>query len=208
MNVSVNAPSFLHGFAVTELNQAEWHTIILPHISTFIFKISSTTDLHYFANMLASRQLESMYRAITKIDLPAFFWFSGISHTRRANPYFEMTSTLPALEEMSLRLHTAGITTSRFTERQMVALEATDPGRARERKVMLVEEVVRKYELDAIFACRRLCHVRVEYVACERIRFFTRVGDPVHLLREVQMYLVNGCALHGLDVFVELVRVG
>lgn len=171
------------------------------------FAISCTTDLHFAADMFASSQLPHLYHNVTKIAFPKLYWFSGVAHNRRHNPYFQMTASLPHLEELTFTLHTAGITTSCFGERQMVQLEATDPQRAKERKIMRLHDVVAKYELNALFACACLRRVRIEYIECEMTAFFTKVGNAVDLLHDIQAFLINGFAGHGLNVFVELARV-
>jgi hypothetical protein len=157
--------------------------------------------------MFASSELPHLFRFVTKVAFPKFYWFSGVAHNRRHNPYFQMTASLPALEEISFALHTAGITTSCFAERQMIQLEASDPARAKERKVMCLQDVVQKYELNGLFACMRLRRVRIEYVHCEMTAFFTKAGSPADVLMGVQAFLINGFAGYGLDVFVELARV-
>lgn len=204
---NVVIPAFLHGFVVTAANYNLWCNVMLPHITLYTFEVSSSSDLHFLANILSCRQLPLLHQAVTHVTFPGFYWFSGVAHNRRENPYFVLTKTLAGLQTISLRLHTAGITMSRFGERQMLKIEETDPECAKERKVMSLDDVVGKYELGGIFACLQLRRVRVEFIDCPRTRYFTRVGDPVGLLREIQMFLVTGCAQAGLNVVVELEQV-
>ncbi|KAH3962336.1 hypothetical protein HBI38_181930 [Parastagonospora nodorum] len=204
---NVASPAFIHGFVVTPANYNLWSNVLLPHITLFTFEVSSSSDLHFLANMLSCRQLPLLHQAVTHVTFPGFYWFSGVAHNRRENPYFVLTKTLVGLQDISLRFHTAGITTSRFGERQMLAIEAVEPERAKERKVMRLDDVVDKYGLGGIFACPQLRRIRVEFIDCPRTRYFTRVGDAVLLLREIQMWLVTGCAQEGLNVLVELEQV-
>jgi hypothetical protein len=159
-------------------------------------------------SILMSSELEDLYKAVTKVKFPGFHQFSGIAFNRVHNPYFEFSKELPGLIEMTFHMHFAGVTTSAFGERQMIALERTDPERARERVKMSLQDVVTRYELNGIFNCRYLRHVRIEYVECERDVVFTRIGHPVDVLWEVQAFIRDGFARMGMNVRVELVRVG
>jgi hypothetical protein len=67
-------------------------------------------------------------------EFPGFYWFSGVAHNRLHNPYFQMLASLPNVEEVSFTVHTTGVTTSAFGEREMMRLEAVDPVRAKERR--------------------------------------------------------------------------
>jgi hypothetical protein len=90
----------------------------------------------------------------------------------------------------------------------MIALEQTDPVRAKERRVMRLEDVVGKYELHGLLGCASLRRVRLEYIDCDMTRFFTKVGDPADVLRDVVAWLLEAFGGMGREVVVELVRVG
>jgi hypothetical protein len=207
VNVNPNRPSFLHGYIFGPANEGEWNDIVLPYVTTLTFTVESTTDCHYLALILASSQNPNLFKAITKISFTRFYWFTGVQHNRRHHPACEMMNTLPYLAQVSLRLHTAGITVSCYSEREMVAIEAHDPERAKARKVMHLPNIIAKYDLSALFSCRALRRVRIEYIDCEMTRFFTRVGDASDVLRDVQTFMRNGFFGVGLNVLVELVRV-
>jgi hypothetical protein len=179
----------------------------LPYVTSLTFIVESTTDCHYLANILASSQNPELFKAITKIAFPGFYWFTGVQHNRRHHPAMEMATTLPHLQQISLRLHTAGITVSCYSEREMVTIEAIDPQRAKARKVMHVQDIVAKYELSALFACLSLRRVRVEYIDCDMTAFFTKIGRAEDVLRDIQAFIVNGFHGQGMNVFVDLVRV-
>jgi hypothetical protein len=200
-------PSFLHGFTCTPATGVDWYGSVLPHVRGLTFVVSSTTDLHYAADMFASSQLPHLYDSVTSMEFPGFYWFSGVGHNRPHNPYFQMTATLPNLQFLALRLHTAGVTTSAFGEKKMVELEATDPVAAKERKVLKLMDLVHKYELNGLFVCKHLRRLRLEFVESEMVGFFTKEGNPVDVLKELQMHFINGFAYNRMEVFVELVRV-
>ncbi|KAH8712253.1 hypothetical protein GQ44DRAFT_776122 [Phaeosphaeriaceae sp. PMI808] len=207
-NANPARPTFLHGIFFDSGNPNEWHETVLPVVRQMTFNMANTIDLHHASSMFASSELPSLYLNVTKIEFPHLYWFSGVADNRAHNPYFKMTASLPNLQQLTFTLHTAGITASRFSERYMLQLEATNPCRAKERKVMPLDEVVEKYELDALFACPRLDLVRIEFIECERTTFFTKVGNPMELLREVQSYVAQGFSRMGTNVLVELVRAG
>jgi hypothetical protein len=117
-NANPHRPTFLNGIVPNPHNPGEWNGIVLPHVRTLTFTMSSTADLHFASDMLVSNQLPYVYHHITKIAYPQFFWFSGVAHNRRHNPYLQVASGLPELRELTFTLHTAGITTSAFGERQ------------------------------------------------------------------------------------------
>jgi hypothetical protein len=206
-NANPNCPSFLHGYVFGPAIEGEWNGIVLPYVNTLTFTVESTTDCHYLANILASSLNPNLFTAIMKIAFPGYYWFTGVQHNRRHHPAMEMAVTLPNLQQIAFRLHTAGITVSCYSEREMVAIEAHDPERAKARKVMHLQDIVAKYELSAIFACRNIRRVRIEYIDCEMTRHFTRVGNTGVVLRDIQAFIVNGFFGLGLNVLVELVRV-
>jgi hypothetical protein len=145
--------------------------------------------------------------AITKIDLRGFHWFSGISSTRKTNPYFELCDKLPNLEELTLTLHNAGITTSRFGEREMIRLEGIEPHKARWRKVFTLEVIVARYTLDSILMLPRLRRVRLETVVCKRTAHHTQGASAEETFKEMQKWLQRGFAWKDREVVVELEQV-
>ncbi|KAF1915920.1 hypothetical protein BDU57DRAFT_547735 [Ampelomyces quisqualis] len=181
--------------------------MVLPHVSTFAFDIETTSVLYYATLIFSSSQLTKPYKAITKVSFPGFYQFSGVQHNRLHNPFLKMAAQLPSLKELTFTMHTAGTTTSALGERQMITLESTDPERARERVNMSLEEVVRRYELHGLFGCRGLRRVCIEYIDCQRTASFTGISHPVNLIRQIHTFLINGFALNGIHVVVELVRV-
>lgn len=181
--------------------------MVLPYLRTKAFVIASTVELIHGAEIIKSPHLPALSENITKLTLPYFYYFSGVFHNRRHNPYFIFTSHLPHLEELSLRLHTAGLTTSAFGERLMIEIEQSDPERSKERKVIAAKDVIAKIEFNGLFACTALRRLRIEYIDCEMTAHFTKNGSVVELLREIQMFLINGFAALGRVVFVELVKV-
>ncbi|KAF2030894.1 hypothetical protein EK21DRAFT_111561 [Setomelanomma holmii] len=207
-NANPSYPSFLHGVVFNPADADEWYNQVLPALRSTKFIFTSTADLHYAATLFSSSEIPDIYKSVTKIALPKFYWFSGVAHNRRHNPYLAILTSLPNLEQLSITLHTAGLTTSCFGERQMINLEASDPVRAKERKVMALADVVAKYELNGFFACKGLRRVKVEWVDCEMTLFFTKVGRASDLLSDLLAYLISGFAAHSMSVFVEMERLG
>ena len=134
----------------------------MPYVRTLTFEFSTTTDLHYAADLFASSKLPDLFIAVAKVEFPNFHWFSGVVHNRRHNPYFQMLVSLPYVEDVALTMHIAGVTTSAFGEREMVRLEAFDPILAQERKVIQLQKLVSSLELEGLFALQQLRHVRLD----------------------------------------------
>ncbi|KAF1838183.1 hypothetical protein BDW02DRAFT_594848 [Decorospora gaudefroyi] len=204
-NANPNAPLFLKGITHTS-NPHDWESTVLPYIRRLTFMIGSTADTFFAADMLRSTHLPNLYTAITKINMTGFHWFSGISANRASNPYLLMAANLPSLVEITLRFHVGGLTKSAWSERQMVALEAADPIRAKARKVMALEEVVNKWDLVAIFGCGNLQRVRIEYIWSDIVAHFCQPADPSAVLRGIQGWMGGEFRSRGRTVAVELVR--
>lgn len=206
-NANPHQPTFLHGYTFSVATGRNWCGGGLPHVRGKTFVVSSTTDLHYMAEIFASRHLPHLYDSVTNIEFPGFFWFGGVGRNRLHNPYFQMTATLPNLQFLAIRLHTASVTESAFGEKEMVEMERSDPVAAKERKVIRLMDVLDRYEMNGVFACRSLRRVRLEFVESDMVAFFTKDGNPIDVLKALQMHLINGFASNGMKVFVELVRV-
>lgn len=200
-------PIFLKGVRFDTSNAQGWYEEVLPYLSTCTFVVSSTADVTYAVNIFGSAALPHMYNAVAKLELPKFYWFSGVALNRYHNPYFQMCRNLPNLRELSLTLQTACLTNQRWPERQIIALELTNPEAAKERMVLTLREVVHRYEFNALFAYASLRRLRLEYIESAMTAYFCRVGNPVDVLRQIETYLKKGFAQKGLEVMVELVQI-
>jgi len=168
---------------------AQWQNTVLPYIRKLIFNLASTTDLYFFSEMLQSPLLPGLHANITKLDLSGFHWFSGITDNRHANPYLTLASHLPLLSELAFTLHTASITASMWGEMQMVELEATDPVRAKARRVLSLRDVCAKYGLAALFKCSELKRIRIVYIKSDIVTANTPMVDPEKLIAAVRDWL-------------------
>lgn len=204
---SPGSPGFLKGVHFDPASSRKWYEEVLPYLTKCTFVVSSTTDVTYAGNIFGSGALPHIYNAVTKVELPKFYWFSGIALNRHHNPYLQMCRNLPNLRELSLTIHTAGLTKQRWPERQMIVLERDNPEAAKERIVLSLREVVHRCELDALFACAGLRHLCLEYIESAMTAYFCKVGNPVDVLRNVKTYLERGFAQRGIQVVIELVRV-
>ncbi len=201
-----NKPSFLNGITFDANHPEQWQEIVLPHVEKLTFVVASSSDMHFAGAMLKSEQLPQLYLAVRKLELPGFYWFSGVQHNRLHNPNVQMAQHLGNLRELTFKMHTAGITTSAFGERQMIQLEREGLERSKERRCLRLADVVAKYELDGLFECRCLRRICIQYIECEMTRHFCRVGNPVNILQGLQTRLIQGFARQGQQVMVELVR--
>jgi hypothetical protein len=204
---SPHSPGFLRGVRFESTDERKWYDKVLPYLAECTFVFSSTSDVLYGGSIMSSAALPHVYNAVTKVELPKFYWFSGVAANRNHNPYLQMCRNLPNLRELSFTMQTAAVTTHRFAERQIIALERTNPEAAKERMVLSLRDVVRRYEFDALFSCTSLRRLRMDYVESAMTTYFCRNGNPVAVLREVKTYLEQGFAQRNLEVSIELTRV-
>lgn len=204
---SPDRPVFLRGVRFDAANSQPWFERVLPYLSMSTFLISSTADITYAGSIFSSMALPHIYKAVTKLEFPKFYWFSGVALNRHHNPYLQMCRNLPNLCELSLTMQTAGLTNQRWPERQIIMLESTNPEAAKERVALNLREALHRYEFNALFACASLCRLRVEYIESAMTAYFCRVGNPVDVLLQIEIYLRQGFAQRGMQVAVELVRV-
>jgi len=183
-------PLFMKGTTFNASHSAQWHTTVLPYIRKLTFNLASTTDLYFFSEMLQSPLLPGLHANITKLDMSGFHWFSGIIDNRQANPYLTLASHLPLLSDVALTLHTASITASMWGERRMVELEATDPVRAKARRVLSLRDVCAKYGLVALFECNELKRIRIVYIKSDIVTATTPTMNPEKLIVAIRDWLV------------------
>ncbi|KAJ4984393.1 hypothetical protein SVAN01_10100 [Stagonosporopsis vannaccii] len=200
-------PQFLQGVRYDRTEARVWFEEVLPFLSNCTFVISSTADIVYSGDIFGSAALPRIYSAVTKVELPKFYWFSGVALNRHHNPYLQVCGNLPNLHELSITFHTAGLTAPRWSDRQITTLEQNQPEAAKERILLSLREVVLRYELNAIFACVRLRRLRLNYIESKMTAYFCKVGIPLDVLEEISTYLGQGFSQRGLQVIVELVHV-
>ena len=204
-------PAFLAGIAFDPNNPRLWFENVLPYVEGLTFNVEGAAEANYMGPMLNSPHLPHLYAAVTKLDIPGFYWFAGAEPSRGHNPHMVLAKNLPKLRQIVFRMHTAGMTVSRWNEKEMIDYEkAGNLALAKERRALKLPKVVAKYELDSLLACRALQRVRVEYIECEMTRAnTTRGGDPVQVLRALQIWLNQELnRVQHRNVVVELVRVG
>ncbi|KAF9701992.1 hypothetical protein EKO04_000997 [Ascochyta lentis] len=204
---SPDSPLFLKGVRFDPTDLHMWYGKVLPYLAKCTFVVSSTVDVTYGGSIFGSTAVPHIYNAVTKVELPKFYWFSGVALNRHHNPYLQMCRNLPNLRELCLTMQTTGLTSQRWPERQIVALERTNPEASKERIILSLREVVHRYDLDALFACTSLRRLRLEYIESAMTAYFCRVGNPVDVLQAIKMYLAQGFAQRGLEVAVDLARV-
>lgn len=103
-------------------------------------------------------------------------------------------------------MHTAGITTSFYSEQQMVAMEATDLERSKARKIMPVQDVIRFYDFEALFQCPALTSLNILYYDSELVAHFLQEGNTTDVLQDLWVRMVQGFRKKGREVQVTLLR--
>jgi hypothetical protein len=185
-------PAFLAHFAHLT-TEDDYYTHVLPYLSTCTLVIDSAPDLNWLHAFLTSPGYPQAMHAITKVAFPQMYWFSGVGGNRQANPFLVFLSRLPAVQEVTLTLHTAGLTGSAYSERDRVRMEEADFERSKMLKVLPVQSVVRHYDLARLFECRGLRVVRLHCVTSEMVSYYARqAGEPLDTFREVVAWVKRG----------------
>ncbi|KAG9190424.1 hypothetical protein G6011_08512 [Alternaria panax] len=195
-------PQFLKGITFSAGKKNEWYCTVLPYIRLLTFIVASTTDTFFIGAML--KTLPDVINNIVKIDMNGFHWFSGVSDSRKSNPFMILASNLPSLRDMSFTVHTSALTGSMWGERQLLELERTNPDRAKERRVRTVAEVIDRYGMGQIFSSRALEHIRLVYIKSDMVTAFIVEGNPGLLLANLRNWLAQGFRDQGREVVVEL----
>jgi hypothetical protein len=204
-NAHPDHPAFLKGVRCNANNFTEWKNTVLPYVRKLTFVVESRVDADFLQGVFRSRVVPALFECVHKIEFTGFHWFSGISGNIVNNPYLVMASHLAELQEISFTMHTAGITVSQWSERQMIAMEAEGDPRAKARRLMSQRDVTTNYGLRTLFRCDRLVRVRIIYIKSEMMTEFAEPADPVAVLRDVQRWIEQGFRNQGQNVVVELV---
>ena len=153
------------------------------------FVIASTSDVTYMGAMLASPALPDLRHAVTKLQFPKFYWFSGIGSNRAHNPCMQLARTLPNLRVMTITLHPAGLTNHRWAEREMLEMERTNLEGSKERILLPLGEVVRFFEFNALSDCAGLLSLHLEYIESPMVAHFCKAENPVEVFYALRTYL-------------------
>lgn len=199
---SPDRSAFLKGVVFHSINANTWYGTVLPYLANCNFVVASTTDVTYLGEILASPALPDLRDAVTKLELPKFYWFSGIGSNRLHSPFMQLTRALANLQELTITIHPAGLTNHRWAEREMVAMERTDPEAAKERILLPVAEVVRFYEFEALFACAHLLHLHLKYIESPIVEYFCKTGHPVGVFNALKTHLEQGFTRNHMRVRV------
>lgn len=187
---SPDRPAFLKGVVFSSTNASTWYGKVLPYLANCTFVVASTTDVTYLGEILASPALPDLRDAVTKLQLPKFYWFSGIGSNRLHSPFMQLARALANLHELTITIHPGGLTNHRWAERNMLAMERTDlEEEAKERILLPLGEVVRFYEIDALFACANLSHLHLVYIESPIIEYFCEIGHPIGVFYALKTHL-------------------
>ena len=95
-------------------------------------------------------RLPNLRHAFPKLQVPKFYWFSGIGSNRLHNPCMQLARTLPNLRVMTITLHPAGLTNHRWAEREMLEMERTNLEGSKERILLPLGEVPTAQPMHAV----------------------------------------------------------
>ena len=184
-------PQFMAKYA--SLTSAQnYYNIVLPHIAKLTFILENTPDVNFLHNWLNAAKYPQLRDAITKLAFPKLFWFSGIAGNRKTNPCLAFASSLPAVEEITLAFHTAGLTTSNWAERERLRIEAYDVEKSKQLKVLRLQDVIKNYDLERIFRCKALKKVHLECYNSPMVQYFTRSSEPLSPFHDLQHWIQSG----------------
>jgi hypothetical protein len=195
-------PYFLSRFPPAR--STEDYQNVLNYLSKCTFVIDSNPGLNYMHAFLNSPHYPHAAHAIHTVYFPKMYWFSGVSHNRKENPFLAFLTRLPAIQEVTITFHTAGLTASAYNERDRLRFEATDLEKSKVLKVIRLPDLTRHYGLNQLFACKTLKTVHLECVESEMVAYFTRHGDPLSPFRDLIHWIQQGFRdAHGTEVQVD-----
>lgn len=169
-----------------------WYKVVLPYLAECTFVIASTSDVTHAGAILGSAALPDLHNFVTRLQFPEFYYFSRIGLNRLHNPCMQLARALANLHELTITLHPAGLTNHRWAEREMLGMEETNLEGAKERILLPLGEVVRFFELNALFDCASLLRLHLRYIESPMISFFCKAGDPVDLFYALKAYIEQG----------------
>ncbi|KAF2703848.1 hypothetical protein K504DRAFT_519727 [Pleomassaria siparia CBS 279.74] len=186
-------PRFLNGLPVYSEDPRGYQETTLPYVASLTFVITCGPDATFFKEVVQSDTFPGIDTAVLKLSFPNFHWFSGVINNRTNNPWLALCATLPNLEEVSLNFHTAGLTTSTWTERQRIRLETGGLMiQSKDLRCLRLADVVRKYDIDRLFQVRTLRKVHLTCWDSQIVKFHVNNGDPLRCFRELESYIISG----------------
>lgn len=199
-----NYPRFTAHIRERHPTDDDYYNIVLPFLARKTFVLESSADINFFHTMLKSPNFPNAAYAIQRVSFPKMYWFSGIQNNRRMNPSLAFLASLPAVQEVSLVFHTAGLTTSAFAEKDRLRIEIQDLERSKSLKVIRMSDLVRHYGLGQLFACKTLKTVHLVCYNSEMVAFWVGAGDPLSSFRDLIHWIQQGFAqTHGTRVEVD-----
>ncbi|KAF2014537.1 hypothetical protein BU24DRAFT_463318 [Aaosphaeria arxii CBS 175.79] len=182
-------PGFLSHIE-NHLDTAVMQSRVLPYLETVVLKMETLADMHYLIIILDTLGAVKSRKSVFKISFPGFFWFSGILHNRKENPMLAFATTLPNLKEMAITFHTAGLTASKYTERDRLLME--DDGyleMSKQLRVLHLSELINRYGLQDLFRCRSLEAVHLECIESDIVAYHVGEDDPTRPFYELVQYI-------------------
>jgi hypothetical protein len=122
------------------------------------------------------------------------------------NPNLDFLVSLPNVVEVTIHFHTAGLTASVWMERERLRMEnAGDLQSSKRLKVLRLAEVIAKYDLNKLLACRNLRMLNLVCLDSDRVRYHCSPTEPMSGFRELKNhFMVQFLQLFGgrrVDVF-------
>ncbi|KAF2743271.1 hypothetical protein M011DRAFT_489822 [Sporormia fimetaria CBS 119925] len=172
----------------------DYFAVVIPFIANCTFILKSTLDLNYLREALTSEHFPQAAQVVSKLVFPKFYWFSGVNSNRQSNPYMGFLLSLPNIEELTLTLHTAGLTAPMYTDAEVARMEARngDSELVRDLKVLTLKQIIAHYDLGRLLECNRLRVVNLQCIDSPMVAHFSKTADPVSVVVELVAHLEQG----------------
>jgi hypothetical protein len=206
----LHQPSFLQcNSSVALSNPTYWTNVVLPEIAKFTFVIKGLPDCYFFRLLRTCPNLPFLHTAITSVNQPDFYHFSGMRETRTYNPYIDEMKELPNLSTVSLGFHTAALTESLWSEKYRLQLEEEgEVEKSKQLRVLSVRSIVEFYDLQILFTFEALKTLNLNCIDSEQVGYWSTV-KPTEAMHGLKQFFDEGFRARGktVQVAVNVTRV-
>lgn len=199
----LHQPSFLQcNSSVAMSNPTYWKNVVLPEIAKFTFVIKCLPDCYFFRQLRTCPNLPFLHTAVTSVNQPDFYHFSGMRETRTYNPYIDEMKELPNLSNVSLGFHTAALTESLWSEKYRLQLEEDgEMEKSKQLRVLSVRSIVEFYDLQILFTFEALKTLNLNCIDSEQVGYWLAV-KPTEAMDGLKQFFDEGFRARGKTVQV------
>ena len=201
------SPSFVPEAAINDTSI--WLGTVGPALAQATFEVKTVNDSLWLVDFVTLEQrFPEAHRAVTKLNLPCFNWFSGISSNRTNNPFVFLATHLKHLKVLSFTLNTGGLTTSIYPgEKERMEIEAEDVEKSKELRVKSLDQIIMFYALHQLFSAPMLTKVNITSFDDNNVAYHCKHENPVNIVYQLADFLVDGFVQHQRRVVEVSVRI-